>query len=310
MATPQEYHNKITELGLDNWETKVFTISQAKRALAQVYRFKDSLWELKRGIKADISLVWDEYNTKATDSIGDSIAAIFLGKRRSNQIRKRSRSQLAKQRDELIASYREIDAIIDDLLSQLDSNKKQLQTFIGKSRTNEKKKPSRQSGKHLRETNHKIDYYEYIKSQEWREKAEEAKARAGNRCQVCNRSRAEVQLDAHHRTYDRLGNERPEDITVLCRDCHQIYEDKKKTSRASTKESVEQGFCIRCKSSIKLNLDAPYCYNCFKVWRKFENKGYEEKFCHICGEENRSTMSKPVCYSCYKKHYKNLAKKL
>jgi hypothetical protein len=29
-----------------------------------------------------------------------------------------------------------------------------------------------------------------------------------------------VKLEVHHRTYTRLGFEIPEDITVLCDDCH------------------------------------------------------------------------------------------
>lgn len=74
----------------------------------------------------------------------------------------------------------------------------------------------------------RVDYYAYIQSDGWRQKANQAKTRAGHRCQVCNRSGSEVQLDAHHRTYERLGNEIPEDITVLCRDCHSLYEANKK----------------------------------------------------------------------------------
>lgn len=76
-----------------------------------------------------------------------------------------------------------------------------------------------------------VNYREYILSAAWREKAEAAKERAGQRCQVCNRPRGEVMLDAHHRTYDRLGNEAPEDITVLCRDCHSLYEANKRAKK-------------------------------------------------------------------------------
>lgn len=75
----------------------------------------------------------------------------------------------------------------------------------------------------------RLDYYTYIRSSEWKQKAAAAKKRAGNRCQVCNRGRKDgVRLDAHHRTYERLGNERPGDITVLCRDCHELYEANKR----------------------------------------------------------------------------------
>jgi 5-methylcytosine-specific restriction endonuclease McrA len=77
-----------------------------------------------------------------------------------------------------------------------------------------------------------IDYYVYIASPEWKEKADAAKAAAGHRCQVCNRGKDDgALLDAHHRTYQRLGHELPEDITVLCRECHELYEANKKAIR-------------------------------------------------------------------------------
>lgn len=65
-----------------------------------------------------------------------------------------------------------------------------------------------------------LDYHGYIQSPEWKEKAEAAKKRAGYRCQICNRR---GKLEAHHRTYERLGQELPEDITVLCDRCHGLY---------------------------------------------------------------------------------------
>jgi len=67
------------------------------------------------------------------------------------------------------------------------------------------------------------DYKEYINSERWRIKSTEAKKRAGWRCQVCNTTGNFRTLHAHHRTYDRLGNERPEDITVLCERCHTFF---------------------------------------------------------------------------------------
>ena len=68
-----------------------------------------------------------------------------------------------------------------------------------------------------------IDYIEYIRSEEWHTKAKAAKRAAGYRCIVCGSSH---NLEAHHKTYARLGCERPEDIAVLCDDCHARYHDK------------------------------------------------------------------------------------
>ena len=36
----------------------------------------------------------------------------------------------------------------------------------------------------------------------------------GNRCSSC------LNLDAHHLTYERFGNELPEDLMILCRTHH------------------------------------------------------------------------------------------
>jgi hypothetical protein len=30
-------------------------------------------------------------------------------------------------------------------------------------------------------------------------------------------------LDGHHNTYENYGNERPQDLVVLCRSCHQKF---------------------------------------------------------------------------------------
>jgi hypothetical protein len=69
------------------------------------------------------------------------------------------------------------------------------------------------------------EYLAYIESPEWKARSEAAKKRVGYRCQVCNNP---GQLNAHHRTYERLGCEDDLDITVLCRHCHELYENDKK----------------------------------------------------------------------------------
>ncbi|MHB8641403.1 MAG: hypothetical protein ACYDA3_00730 [Gaiellaceae bacterium] len=63
-------------------------------------------------------------------------------------------------------------------------------------------------------------YREYLQSPEWRTRAAAAKARFGNRCALCN---SDGPLEAHHRTYERIGEELPEDLIPLCADCHGAY---------------------------------------------------------------------------------------
>jgi hypothetical protein len=63
-----------------------------------------------------------------------------------------------------------------------------------------------------------VNYYEYIKSPEWKLKSQQAKSAAGHQCQRCGSSR---RLECHHKTYERLGHEREGDLEVLCHKCHE-----------------------------------------------------------------------------------------
>ncbi len=72
------------------------------------------------------------------------------------------------------------------------------------------------------------DYREYMQSSSWKVQAERAKERAGQKCQICNAERSEdIELHAHHRTYVRLLFELPGDLTVLCKECHDLFEERR-----------------------------------------------------------------------------------
>ncbi len=66
-------------------------------------------------------------------------------------------------------------------------------------------------------------YQEYLQSNSWARKRAFMLQRAGNRCQLCN-TRGPLQV--HHRTYDRIFQERPDDLIVLCRSCHARFHGK------------------------------------------------------------------------------------
>lgn len=66
------------------------------------------------------------------------------------------------------------------------------------------------------------DYRKYLNSPEWRAKATAAKARARWRCGLCY---AAAILETHHRTYERVPNEDPEDLIPLCERCHDRHHD-------------------------------------------------------------------------------------
>ena len=63
-------------------------------------------------------------------------------------------------------------------------------------------------------------YKEYLGSPEWKTRADGARRRAGFRCQLCN---SKGRLHVHHRTYDRIGHERYDDLIVLCEVCHSHF---------------------------------------------------------------------------------------
>ncbi len=72
-------------------------------------------------------------------------------------------------------------------------------------------------------------YQDYLESGRWKHKRDQARERAGHRCQVCN-AKGPI-LDTHHRTYERIGNELPEDLIVLCRPCHDTFHEQRKLAR-------------------------------------------------------------------------------
>ena len=64
-----------------------------------------------------------------------------------------------------------------------------------------------------------IDYDEYLKSEVWQIRRAMALERAGYKCHVCGERE---NLNVHHKTYEHLGNELPEELVVLCRAHHWI----------------------------------------------------------------------------------------
>ena len=70
-----------------------------------------------------------------------------------------------------------------------------------------------------------ISKEEYYLSEEWETKRRFALHRAGNRCDRCG-SKGPLQI--HHITYDRLYDEKPEDLEVLCLKCHKKADNQRK----------------------------------------------------------------------------------
>ena len=73
------------------------------------------------------------------------------------------------------------------------------------------------------------DYRAYLRSPEWQELRKAALKRAGGRCQVCNNPE---RLEVHHRTYERIFEETLDDLTVLCRRCHETHHVRRRRKKA------------------------------------------------------------------------------
>lgn len=63
-------------------------------------------------------------------------------------------------------------------------------------------------------------YRAYIASPKWAWKRWAKLQQVGGKCEMCG---TRDELEVHHKTYERFGRERGEDLQVLCAICHDIY---------------------------------------------------------------------------------------
>ena len=67
-------------------------------------------------------------------------------------------------------------------------------------------------------------YALYLASEHWQGVRKAAIERAGGKCMLCNTD--QEALHVHHRTYERVGNEQPADVIVLCATHHAQFHGK------------------------------------------------------------------------------------
>ena len=64
----------------------------------------------------------------------------------------------------------------------------------------------------------RIDYYQYLRTKTWREKANERLKQDGYQCVLC---RSAKNLSVHHITYENIGFEKMDDLISVCKACHE-----------------------------------------------------------------------------------------
>ena len=69
----------------------------------------------------------------------------------------------------------------------------------------------------------RMSYKDYLKTEHWQKTRISALIKSGYKCQLCGSTH---NLNVHHNTYKNRGNEKPEDLIVLCKDCHAKFHDK------------------------------------------------------------------------------------
>lgn len=67
-----------------------------------------------------------------------------------------------------------------------------------------------------------MPYKQYLQTEYWKNRSEQAKNKADHSCQLCCGT---GELHVHHRTYERRGYERDSDLIVLCASCHAKFHD-------------------------------------------------------------------------------------
>ena len=107
------------------------------------------------------------------------------------------------------------------------------------------------SGRAGRKAWHTDEYLDYLESETWATVRAAALKRAGHRCEwvsewneivadhgdtvdteIRTEACAETEgLEVHHRSYDRLGHEKPGDLEVLCRHHHGIADRERRRAR-------------------------------------------------------------------------------
>src|SRR5688572_19238500 len=66
----------------------------------------------------------------------------------------------------------------------------------------------------------RLPYREYLQTAHWQRTRALALIRAGHACSLCANP---DDLQVHHRSYARKGFEQPEDLIVLCGECHATH---------------------------------------------------------------------------------------
>lgn len=91
-----------------------------------------------------------------------------------------------------------------------------------------------------------MGYYAYINGPEWKARRARHLLTYGKRCEACHRTQ---DIEVHHRTYQRMGDELDTDLAVLCDDCHTLVHQIHKAMAFTTLDSATGVFIEQMRES-------------------------------------------------------------
>lgn len=146
--------------------------------------------------------------------------------------------------------------------------------------------------------NDKQKYYNYLKSEKWKQIRQLVAKRDNFKCTRCGKHCTDTEnlkgFNIHHKTYLNIYNEKDnlDDLRFLCRKCHnsitlRLNKHKKAIIEINNevlrnKKVILNTKCVKCGNNkffikeFRKNTGL-YCYNC-KKWHKFLNKKEREKY--------------------------------
>jgi hypothetical protein len=114
----------------------------------------------------------------------------------------------------------------------------------------------------------KTEYRKYISSADWQERRKLFLAGKDGLGSWCNRCRIprwlasiayDQDLHVHHKSYANIGIEKPEDLEILCKRCHEI-----ETFSRSDLRALKVAICSVCGME-HYDVYASICEECFKL---------------------------------------------
>lgn len=97
--------------------------------------------------------------------------------------------------------------------------KRELKRLTKKKRKKQPKKTQKQRAKAgvKQRKRYKKKYQDYLKSKEWAEIKLDLYQTRGKKCEVCGSNK---RIEVHHKHYNNVFKEEPNDLLLLCHDCH------------------------------------------------------------------------------------------